>query len=217
MLIKKTKSKIRIAIVDDHQIVIDGIVALLSGYEHIEIISTNISAQKMLSQLSALQLDVLLTDVMMPEMSGQAFALSASKISPEVRILALSMSSAPNIVHQMIEESNIAGYVLKNISKDELIEAIENVADGRLYFSSEVKKEMADWKKMNAQNEDSSLTQREKEIITLLEKELNSKQIAEQLFISERTVETHRKNIFRKTKTHSVLGLIKYSYLHRII
>lgn len=217
MLTKKSINKIRIAIVDDHQIVIDGIVALLRDQDNIEIIGTNISAQKMLKQLLQLQPDALLTDVMMPEMSGQEFALAVSQHSPSISILVLSMNSEPNIVHQMIEEANIAGYVLKNISKQELIEAIETVAIGELYFGRDLKRAIADWKKMKTQNDDAILTQRENEIIKLLEKELNTKQIAEQLFISERTVETHRKNIFRKTNTHSVLGLVKYAYLHKII
>lgn len=215
--LKMTDKKIRIAIVDDHRIVIDGIVALLKGNESIEVVATNISAIAMLQTLESLPIDLLLTDIMMPEMNGDDFARKVKKLFPEIRILALSMSGQGDTIDGLINDADICGYVLKNISKQELIDAIQKIAAGGIYFSEEVLKELEKFSDQRKNTDTINITNREKEIILLIEKEYSNKQIAESLFISERTVETHRKNIFRKTNTNSVIGLIKYAYLHKLI
>jgi two-component system, NarL family, nitrate/nitrite response regulator NarL len=212
-----SRKTISVAITDDHQIVIDGITALLNGHPNIRIIHTSVSGTNMLQMLHQQAVDVLLTDIMMPEMTGQELAKAVRKGFPETRILALSMSGQGDIVNEMINEADIAGYVLKNISKQDLIAAIEKVAAGGIYFSEEVLNELARFDQVTKENETVQLTAREIEIIRLIEKELSNKAIAEQLYISERTVETHRKNIFRKTNASSVLGLIKYAYQHKLI
>ncbi|MCX6206677.1 MAG: response regulator transcription factor [Bacteroidetes bacterium] len=212
-----TDKKIRIAIVDDHRIVIDGIVALLKGNDSIEVVATNISAIAMLQTLESLPIDLLLTDIVMPEMNGDDFARKVKKLFPEIRILALSMSGQGDTIDGLINDADICGYVLKNISKQELIDAIQKIAAGGIYFSEEVLKELEKYSDQRKNTDTINITNREKEIILLIEKEYSNKQIAESLFISERTVETHRKNIFRKTNTNSVIGLIKYAYLHKLI
>lgn len=211
------EKKIRIAIVDDHRIVIDGIVALLKGDETIEVVTTNISAIAMLKTLQSIPVDLLVTDIMMPEMNGDDFARKVKKEFPEIRILALSMSGQGEMVDRLINEADICGYVLKNISKQELIEAIQKIAAGGIYFGDEVLSELEKFGDQRKSTEAINITNREKDIILLIEKEYSNKQIAEALFISERTVETHRKNIFRKTNTNSVIGLIKYAYQNKII
>lgn len=215
--LKMTDKKIRIAIVDDHRIVIDGIVALLKGNDSIEVVATNISAIAMLQTLESLPIDLLLTDIVMPEMNGDDFARKVKKLFPEIRILALSMSGQGDTIDGLINDADICGYVLKNISKQELIDAIQKIAAGGIYFSEEVLKELEKYSDQRKNTDTINITNREKEIILLIEKEYSNKQIAESLFISERTVETHRKNIFRKTNTNSVIGLIKYAYLHKLI
>ncbi|MBC7588484.1 MAG: response regulator transcription factor [Chitinophagaceae bacterium] len=212
----KTK-KIKVAIVDDHQIVIDGITSLLDGHNDISIEATNTSAHEMLHMLTEKDVDILLTDIMMPGMNGQELAKEVRKKYPLIKILALSMSGQGHTVNEMINDADIAGYVLKNIGKQELTHAIEKIAGGGIYFSDEVLKELEHFSHLQKQNEDANLTAREIEIIKLIEKEYSNKDIASCLFISERTVETHRKNIFRKTKTNSVIGLIKYAYEHKLI
>lgn len=209
--------KINVAIVDDHQIVIDGITSLLDGHSTILIAATNTSATEMLKILGQQKIDILLTDIMMPGMNGQELAKQVKDKFPEIKILALSMSGQGHTVNQMIEDADISGYVLKNIGKQELIHAIEKIANGGIYFSEEVLNELQHFSNMKKENVETNLTTREIEIIKLIEKECSNKDIAAQLFISERTVETHRKNIFRKTKTNSVIGLIKYAYEHKLI
>ena len=127
------------------------------------------------------------------------------------------MIGSGELVNEMISDSDIYCYFLKNIGKQELIKALEKIADGGIYFSEEVVTELQQTNQRKKINEEVHLTGREIEITRLIEKEYSNKQIAEALFISERTVETHRKNIFRKTNTNSVIGLIKYAYAHKLI
>jgi DNA-binding NarL/FixJ family response regulator len=209
--------KIALAIVDDHQIVIDGLKSLLHGHERFTVTAETNSPQAMLKLLAQHEIDILLTDVMMPEMDGPQLAKEVRQRFPDIRIIALSMSGQGDVVNRMIEEADIAGYVLKNTGKAELIGALEKVAGGGIYFSEEVLEEMTRASRIRQQNEEAHLTAREIEIVKLIEKEMSNKEIAGQLFLSERTVETHRKNIFRKTKTNSVIGLIKYAYEHKLI
>jgi two-component system, NarL family, nitrate/nitrite response regulator NarL len=211
------KDKVRIAIVDDHQIVIDGLLSMMEGHDRFKVVLQATEPKKMLQLLKQNDVDLLLTDIMMPEMTGNQLAKEVRKQFPEIRILALSMSGQGELVNEMINDADIAGYVLKNIGKQEFLTALEKIASGGIYFSEEVLAEMIKDSSVKKENEDTHLTRREVEIIQLIEKELNNKQIADRLFISERTVETHRKNIFRKTKTNSAIGLIKYAYEHRLI
>ena len=208
---------IPIAIVDDHQIVIDGIAALLDKHPSIVIKATATSATDMIHLLREEPVSILLTDIMMPGMSGRELAKQVRQEHPLIRILALSMSGQGDVVNEMINDADISGYVLKNISKHELIHAIEKIAGGGIYFSDEVLNELQKFSNQRQEQEEVRLTNREIEIIQLIEKELSNKEIADTLFISERTVETHRKNIFRKTQTGSLLGLVKYAYEHKLI
>ncbi len=208
---------VKILIVDDHQIVIDGLRSLLEGVPGFEIIATTTEATTVTGILNTNNADVLLTDVMMPILNGQQLAKQVRKQFPSVKILALSMSGQGDIVNEMINDADINGYVLKNIGKEELLKAITKIASGGIYFSEEVLKELEKVSTIKKQNEETQLTIREIEIIKLIEKEFSNKDIAEHLFISERTVETHRKNIFRKTRTASVIGLIKYAYEYKLV
>lgn len=211
------QDKITLALVDDHQIVIDGLTSLLKGHERFQFAFATTDSSEVVEKLADTPIDVLLTDVMMPNLPGNKLARQVKEKYPAVKILALSMSGQGDLVNEMIEEADIAGYVLKNIGKQELVTALEKIAGGGIYFSEEVIDELQRTSQRKKQKEEAHLTAREIEIIQLIEKEYNNKQIAETLFISERTVETHRKNIFRKTNTSSVIGLVKYAYEHRLI
>jgi DNA-binding NarL/FixJ family response regulator len=210
-------SKISLALVDDHQIVIDGLMALLKGEQRYQFAFATTQPKEVVESLKKHHVDILLTDVMMPDMTGDVLAKEVRKQFPRIKILALSMSGQGDIVNEMINDADISGYVLKNIGKKELVAAIEKIAGGGIYFSEAVLEELKKTATRKKQNEEAHLTDREVEIIGLIEKEYSNKQIAETLFISERTVETHRKNIFRKTATNSVIGLVKYAYEHRLI
>lgn len=209
--------KISLAIVDDHQIVIDGLKSLLQGHDQFKVIIECTQPLQMLELMENKPVDVLMTDIMMPGMNGAELSKAVRKKFPSIKILALSMSGQGDLVNQMIDDADISGYVLKNIGKQELIRALEKISAGGIYFSEEVLQEMSKASGLKRENIEAHLTAREIEIIKLIEKEMSNKQIAESLFLSERTVETHRKNIFRKTNTSSVIGLIKYAYEHKLI
>jgi two-component system, NarL family, nitrate/nitrite response regulator NarL len=210
-------SKISLALVDDHQIVIDGLMSLLKGEHRYQFAFATTRPVEVIEQLKKHTVDVLLTDVMMPQLPGNLFAKEVRRQFPGIKILALSMSSEGSIVSEMINDADIAGYILKNVGKKELMCAIDKIAEGGIYFREEVLLELQRVEKRKKENNEAHLTDRELEIIRLIEKEYSNKQIAENLFISERTVETHRKNIFRKTGTNSVIGLVKYAYEHKLI
>ena len=211
------KGKILLGIVDDHQIVIDGLKSLLQGHDQFNVVIECTQSMQMAELIKKKPIDILLTDVMMPGMNGAELSKAVHKQFPDVKILALSMSGQGDLVNQMIDDSDICGYVLKNIGKQELVKALEKIAGGGIYFSEEVLKEMTKASEKRKINEEVHLTAREIEIIRLIEKEFSNKQIDGHLFLSERTVETHRKNIFRKTNTASVIGLIKFAYEHKLV
>mgnify|MGYP002777125474 FL=1 len=212
-----SSSKIKLAIVDDHQIVIDGLHSLLKGHPRYEIVLESTHPEQIVQQLKHTEVDILLTDVMMPGMTGVELAKLVHKEFPSIKIITLSMNGEGSLVNQMIEESDISGYLLKNIGQSEFTRALDKISEGGIYFSDEVLQEMLKASERKKETEESHLTGREIEIIRLIEKEYSNRKIAETLFLSERTVETHRKNIFRKTATNSVIGLIKYAYEHKLI
>lgn len=204
--------KIRAGIVDDHRIVIDGLKALISSHDDIEIVFECTDPRCVVDRLKDTPIDVLITDMMMPEMDGMELSKKISAEFPGVRVMVLSMNTDAYLVNFMIEQENIHGYLAKNIGTDELVTAIRKVAAGGSYFGEEILEKVICWKNEQSQkpvDDTMKLTNREMDIVRLMERELTNREIANELFISERTVETHRKNIFRKTGAKTVLGVLK--------
>lgn len=210
----EVKPRTNLFIVDDHQLVVDGLRSLLDNEEKYCIVGFSNRPKEVIAQLENLNVDVLLTDINMPEMTGVELTRNVKKRFPKIKVLALSMFGERQVIKEMID-AGISGYILKNTGKQELLEALEKLSNGQNFFGEEVTKELM--KSFTTNDEGSHLTNREIEIIRLIENEYSNKKIADLLFISERTVETHRKNIFRKTGTQSIVGLLKYAYDHRII
>ncbi len=210
----------RLLIVDDHQMLIDGIRALLQDVPNFQIVAEAYNGLQALEHLNKHEVDIVLTDISMPDMDGIELTKNIKKDFPEIKVLALSMFSEQQTIREMVD-AGISGYILKNTGKQELVGALNKIAAGGIFFGDEVTNEMMrmmtqpdkEQEKKNIVN----LTFREKEILKLIAKEYSNIQIANELFISERTVETHRKNIFRKTNTKSIVGLIKYAYEHQLI
>ncbi len=206
--------KTNLFIVDDHQLVVDGLRSLLNNEMGYTIVGYSNQPKEVIDMLEHLNVDVLLTDINMPEMTGVELTRNVKKKFPKIKVLALSMFGERQVIKEMID-AGVSGYILKNTGKQELLEALEKLANGQNFFGEEVTKEIM--KSFRNEDEGSHLTNREIEIIRLIENEYSNKKIADLLFISERTVETHRKNIFRKTATQSIVGLLKYAYDHKII
>jgi len=214
---------IKIFAVDDHKLFVEGMISLLSDDDEFEVVGYSLSANEFLRIFDQYEADVYLMDINMPEIPGTQLASMLKEARPEAKILALTMYDDYDYVEKMIR-SGASGYILKSASIEELSHAIRTVANGMKYFGSDIQDVL--FKKiggkhsaseMESENNISSLTNREIEIISLIAQEYTTQQIAEKLFISERTVETHRKNIFSKTKAKSVIGLSKYAFKHGIV
>ncbi len=208
---------VSIIILDDHQIVIDGLKLLLSDHRQFKIVAEFNRGYDLLEYLKQNSADIVLTDIMMPEMDGYEVALRIHNDFPTVKVLALSMNGEGILIDKMIKDANVAGYLLKTTDKNELITAIESVSKGETYFAKEILEELHTFQKIKKEIEAIHLTSREIDIIQCIADDLSNKQIATKLFISERTVETHRKNIFRKTNMHSAIGLIEFAKKRKII
>ena len=211
--------RISVYLVDDHQIMLDGIKALLSNDKAIDIAGESIRCKEAFEMISICKPDVILTDIHMPDMNGIEFSRLVKNNFPEIKIIALSMSAEEALISDMLE-AGASGYLVKNIGKEELREALIRVVSGEVYFSPEVAAQLSK-ALLNSRNRDKEpvvkLTQRELEIVRLIAKEYSNEQIANALFISERTVETHRKNIFRKTKIKGVIGLLKFAMENKLL
>ncbi len=209
---------IHLAILDDHQIVIDGLKLLLKANPELYIAAEATSAEEMLKQLAIKKIDVVLTDITMPHgINGYEFSLKVKQEFPHIKILALSMSEEGGMITKMIEVAKVDGYIPKSAGHQELLAAIKAISSGRKYFSIDALQQYEVYKNIKTENLDLNLTTRELEIIQCIIKHYSNKQIADTLFISERTVETHRKNIYRKTQTKGEASLIQFVKEHNIL
>ena len=209
---------LQIMIVDDHQMLIDGLKSMLRKEKSIHFAAAANNGNDALKILrSGVEINFIITDINMPEMSGTELVKIVKAEFPDIKILVLTMFNDPAIVNEIMQVE-AEGYILKNAGKQELIDAIEKIANHGTYFSNEVISElMKDIRQNKVITENSkSLSQREIEIIKLIVQENTTNQIAEKLFISPRTVDTHRKNILHKTNTKTLVGLIKFAFENRI-
>jgi DNA-binding NarL/FixJ family response regulator len=206
------------AIAEDHQTVIDGVLSLLHKHEYFKAVIITTNPQELLRQMACTPVDILFADIAMLYRNGHELANKVKELFPRIKMVALFENGQNNIVNTMIEEGNISGYVLKSTDKQTITKALENMIE-HIYTNDKTLKEMPNptVRLRKVAPETTHITDRELEVIRLIEQEYSNKQIAERLFISERTVETHRKNIFRKTKTNSVIGLIKYAYVNKLV
>ncbi|MBX2962384.1 MAG: response regulator transcription factor [Cyclobacteriaceae bacterium] len=211
---KEIQKHMKTVLIDDHTILLDGIRALLEREGEHEILATATNAEEGLDLLRQHKPDLLITDFNLPGMDGLSLIRRVKQLFPEMKIVVLSMHDETHLVKEILKEG-VNAYILKKDSHKELLEALRQVYDGKVFLSDEINKMLI--KSLNNPDENRLLTDREREILKLIAKEYSNKQIAEELFISERTVETHRKNIFRKTGTTSLVGLIKFAYANNLV
>lgn len=197
---------------------IDGLKAILETELDLKVIGFSTNPETSIELIEELNPNVILSDINMPKMDGLMFVQALKKKKISIPVLIMSMQVDSDQLTDLLD-AEIQGYILKNAGKIELVTAIRKLAEGSVYFSSEVTQMMINTSKSSRIKEQNEikLTEREKQIIRLIAQELTNAQIGDQLFISERTVESHRKNIFRKTKKNSVVGLIKYAIEQKII
>jgi DNA-binding NarL/FixJ family response regulator len=195
-------TKASIFIVDDHYLVIEGIRSLLLNEKNMEWLGHAMNAASCLDFLRHQQPDVILMDVNLPDKSGTELCKEVKQLYPAILVLGLSTFNQQTVIRNMID-NGASGYVLKNATKEELLEAIETVLKGDSYFSMEVVSSLKE-----PQTRQPVITRREKEVLQLIAEGLTNAEIAEKLFISIPTVNTHRKSILEKFEVKNTATLI---------
>lgn len=205
-------------IADDHQMFIDGIKSLLRKEPQLQFVHEALNGEDAYTYIRKNEVDLLITDISMPGMSGTELTRKVKFEFPNIKVLVLTMFNDPAIINDILQ-SEAEGYVLKNTGKQELLTAIRKLMDEGTFYSNEVMSLMLNHNRKQAQitaNKE-ELTARELEILKLVCNEFTTADIAEKLFISPRTVETHRKNIFEKTRSKTIIGLIKYAFENNLV
>lgn len=217
-----TVDNIRVLIVDDHQLMIEGLKVLLEDEESISKVYGANSSDMAFELLEKYEIDVVLMDVNMPKVTGiEATELMKEKF-PNIKVVALTMHDDISIITKMIK-AGASGYLLKRTQMNEVLEAIKTVYYNKKYLSNNTQKIImdnlmsADELLKDEKDEKPILSARELEVLKLIAQEFTNEEIGEKLFISERTVEAHRRNIFIKTKTKSIVGLMKYAIINGLI
>jgi DNA-binding NarL/FixJ family response regulator len=210
-------NKIRILLVDDHSLVRSGLMKLLEPQKEFQVVGEAGDGEEALALVKKLQPDVVLMDLSMPKMSGlEATKLIGVKF-PNVRVLVLTMHENEEYVFQILM-AGAGGYILKDSGRDELVKAIQAVARGEKFFSSRISEIMVqgflkkgNTKSASEESDDLPLTKREREVLAFIAEGMNNQQIAEKLFISPRTVDTHRTNIMQKLDIHDTANLVRFA------
>jgi DNA-binding NarL/FixJ family response regulator len=205
--------KIKVLLVDDHQLIIDGLKSLMKNDGEIEIAGTANNGREALRVLEILTIDVVLMDIDMPVMNGIDALKEIKKGKPAIKVIILSMHDESGMIKNLLA-LGADGYLLKSTSQDELISAIKKVSDGNKYFSTEVTLSLLNGSLSNSQPsrpQAEILTTREEEILKLIAEGYSNKEIGTRLFISHRTVDTHRTNLMKKLNTSNIAGLISYA------
>lgn len=209
------KDLIKLAIVDDHQIVIQGLKMLLANQKQIQIVGSFVSGSDFMSFLENNEVSIVLLDVMLPDFNGMDLCRKIKIAYPKVYVLALSNHAERSFVLQMLQ-NGASGYLLKNVSADELGLAIDQALQGEITFSQEVKEIIAK-PSINELRGVPQLTKREKHILSLIAEGKTTSIIADELCLSPLTIETHRRNLLQKFDVKNVAELIKEAVQQRLL
>ncbi|MBK9290719.1 MAG: response regulator transcription factor [Bacteroidetes bacterium] len=211
-------NKVHILIADDHKLFAEGLAALIATIPETENAGIAGSALEALSILRSRKVDLLISDIQMPGMSGLDLVKEVKQKFPDVKVLVVSMYCEPEVVEEIFD-AEAEGYILKDATYQEFSSAIRQILDNGTYFSNKVMEMMLRRikKEKKQKNNLVQLSPRELEILQLIIQEYSSEQIAEKLFISKRTVDTHRKNILYKTNSQTLVGLIRYAFENGLV
>jgi DNA-binding NarL/FixJ family response regulator len=207
---------IKVAIVDDHKLFRQGLAVILAAKDTIQVVEKYESALDLLKYIQHLQVDVILMDIDMPGMDGISATTEVLKIRPDIKVVILSMHLNSVKIQEAIAVK-VKGYLLKTSSDVEVVEAIESVMNGTDYFSKEAQAELIDSYRRKEDPDYVELTKREIDILRVGCHQMNSQEIADKLFISKHTAETHRRNLLSKTDCKNSVGLVKYAMDHGYI
>jgi DNA-binding NarL/FixJ family response regulator len=214
-----SKKQLNIMMADDHQLILDGFVKILSGIKNIGNIVTVNSGLAAINHPALDEMNLLITDIEMPEMNGIDLLKYMKTNYPNIKILMLTMHNNSDFTKEIVK-LNADGYVLKSANERELTAAIEVIISGKKYFSQEAMMEAVNTEISFSTTDDSllkELTKREKEILRLIAQGFSNKQIAEKLFIGFKTVDTHRTNLMNKLDIHNVAGITRFAIQEKLI
>jgi DNA-binding NarL/FixJ family response regulator len=214
--------KIKILLADDHQLFLDGLSALLGQIASVEIVAAVSDGAQLLEKLKGSEGDLVIVDLHMPVLDGLETTKMIRQLYPAVKVLGLTMDNEVDSIQDMLE-AGASGYILKNTGKAELETAILQVMKGEVYLSQSLSSQLAQrllLKKRTVVEETCKLdmlTEREVEILKMVALENSNTEIAEKLYISPKTVETHRKNLMKKIGARNSLGIYKFALKHKLI
>lgn len=207
----------KVIIVDDHKMFRSGLRFLLSNIPNITVIGEASNGKEFLEMAENETIDIALMDINMPEMNGIEATRIAMEKYPDLKVIVLSMHGEEEYYDQMLE-AGVKGFLLKNSDADELIAAIEAVLAGKSYFSQELLVNILDQKRLQKLRTDAvKLSTRELEVLKLICDGYSNAEIAEQLFISHRTVDRHRANLLSKTGCKNSTSLVMYAVKNKIV
>lgn len=210
---------IRVLLADDHDIVRFGISSVLQTAEDIEVVAEAASGAQTIERYKQVQPDVSIIDITMPHMNGIETSEKILEYDPDAKILILTMHMNENYLNQVLR-IGVLGYLLKNSAKKELLEGVRKVAERQNVFSESISHMMAEHYVNQTRNDQFeqeqsvSITSREQEILKLIAEGLTSQEIADKLYISVRTVDTHRANLMQKLKLKNTAALVRYAFKH---
>ncbi len=213
-------SKIRVVLADDHALFRDGLKMILSDNQSIDVVGEAANGRELIDLLAHTSADVILLDISMPLMDGIEAAKIIAETSPNSHIITLSMFGEDDYYFKMVS-LGVKGFLLKNSSIDEVINAITAVYEGGSYFSNELLLSLVGSLQYNQTAtttlEEEYLSEREKEILFQICKGLNNQEIGDKLFISKRTVDKHRANILQKTACKNTANLVVYAIKNGLV
>ena len=214
-------NSIRLLIADDHEIFRDGLVLMLSKQPHLILEGQAEDGQELIDMVKKKQPDIVLTDIKMPRMDGIEATRYIRTWFPQVNIIALSMFDEENLIVDMLE-AGAKGYLLKNADKQEILEAIENVYQNKVFYCQHTSARLATMivkSKFNPYRKTESIefTDREKDIVKLICLQFTAQEIADKLFLSKRTVEGYRTRILEKMNVKNTAGVVIFALKHGII
>jgi len=212
------KQIIKVLVADDHPVVRKGLLSCLTRHSHIRVVGEAADGDEALRKARELRPHVVLMDISMPEMNGLAVTEVLRKEAPEVKVLVISVHRNRDAIFRVIQ-AGAHGYVSKEAPSEEVLRAVEMVASGEPFFSEEIARAaLSEFVNSGGKKEPfSQLTSREREVLVRIAEGKSNKEIADDLNIGVRTIETHRERIMRRLNIHSVAGLTKYAILNGLI
>lgn len=208
------EKEIKIALVDDHALFRNGLRTLIDGKHNCRVVAEAGDGTEFLANEEALSADVVFMDISMPQLSGDKTTIAALKRNPNLKVISLSMYGDEKYYSMMVE-AGAKGFLLKDSSINEVYEAIERVMSGEEYFCKEVLEALSVAIQPNEKSD--KLSERETDVLVEICRGLSTQEIADKLFLSKRTVDSHRANILEKTGSKNTASLVVYAIKHNLV